>query len=340
MNYGHPLTFGTFITPGADAVPLAVRSEELGYDLVTFQDHPYRFDTWTLLSWVAGRTSRVRLSANVLNLPLRPPAVLARAAASLDLLSGGRLSLALGTGAYEDAVEAMGGPRRTPDAAVEALSEAIGVIRGVWDVENGPLRFDGEHYRLQGAQPGPVPAHDVPIWLGTDEPLMLRLLGEKADGWLVTVGALEPGQLRAGNKLIDEAAVAVGRDPREIRRLANISGRFGTSRSGFLDGPGEQWVEDLLPLALEDGVGTFILMSDDPATIERFALEVAPALREAVAPAGRQLRRAAVRAQRRPGIDYDGVPPSVPVIEPGDPGYSRVRSTYLRGGAPGLVIQP
>ncbi|WP_433431534.1 LLM class flavin-dependent oxidoreductase [Nonomuraea sp. CA-141351] len=339
MNYGHPLTFGTFITPGADAVPLAVRSEELGYDLVTFQDHPYRFDTWTLLSWVAGRTSRVRLSANVLNLPLRPPAVLARAAASLDLLSGGRLSLALGAGAYEDAVEAMGGPRRTPDAAVEALGEAVDVIRGVWDVENGPLRFDGEHYRLQGAQPGPVPAHDVPIWLGTDDPRMLRLLGEKADGWLVTVGALEPGQLRAGNKLIDEAAVAVGRDPREIRRLANISGRFGTSRSGFLDGPGEQWVEDLLPLALEDGVGTFILMSDDPATIERFALEVAPALREAVAPASRQLRRATVRAQRRAGIDYDGVPPSLPVIEPGDPGYSRVRSTYVRGGAPGLVIQ-
>ncbi len=87
MNYGHPLEFGTFITPGNDpasaSVDLARRSEDLGFDLVTFQDHPYlptHLDTWTLLSWVAGQTSTIRLSANVLNLPLRDPAVLARAA--------------------------------------------------------------------------------------------------------------------------------------------------------------------------------------------------------------------------------------------------------------------
>src|SRR4051794_36001118 len=98
MNYGHSLTFGTFITPLNNApqrvVELARRSEALGYDLVTFQDHPYQagfLDTWTLMSWVAGQTERIHLAANVLNVPLRPPAVLARAAASLDLLSGGRL---------------------------------------------------------------------------------------------------------------------------------------------------------------------------------------------------------------------------------------------------------
>ena len=118
-DYGHPLEFGTFITPSnadpAATVALAVLSEELGFDLVTFQDHPYQprfLDTWTLMSWVLASTSRIRVAPNVLNVPLRPPAVVARAAASLDLLSGGRFELALGAGGFWDAIEAMGGQRR------------------------------------------------------------------------------------------------------------------------------------------------------------------------------------------------------------------------------------
>jgi alkanesulfonate monooxygenase SsuD/methylene tetrahydromethanopterin reductase-like flavin-dependent oxidoreductase (luciferase family) len=136
MHYGHRLEFGIFITPLSASpetvVALAKRSEELGYDLVTFQDHPYQpafMDTWTLLSWVAAQTERVHLAANVLNLPLRSPAVLARSAASLDLLSAGRLNLALGAGAFWDAIEAMGGRRLTPGQSIDALGEAIGIIR-------------------------------------------------------------------------------------------------------------------------------------------------------------------------------------------------------------------
>src|SRR3954468_22234125 len=98
MDYGHPLRFGSFVTPSASApgrtVDLAIASEQAGLDLVTFQDHPYQpafLDTWTLLSWVAARPERIHLPGNVLNPPLRPPAVLAGAAASLDLLSGGRV---------------------------------------------------------------------------------------------------------------------------------------------------------------------------------------------------------------------------------------------------------
>src|SRR5688500_7347 len=147
MNYGHPLKFGTFITPSSAApdqtVALAVQAETLGFDLVTFQDHPYQpahLDAWTLLTWVAGQTERIQLAANVLNLPLRPPAVLARSAASLDLLSGGRAELALGAGAFWDAIEAMGGRRLAPGAAVEATSEAIDIVRGLWDVDGtGPF---------------------------------------------------------------------------------------------------------------------------------------------------------------------------------------------------------
>ena len=355
MNYGHPLKFGTFITPlnkvPEQIVALAKRSEELGYDLVTFQDHPYQpafLDTWTLLSWVAGQTERIHLAANVLNVPLRAPAVLARSAASLDLLSAGRLDLALGAGAFWDAIEAMGGRRLRPGEAVEALSEAIDIIRGLWDAsERQPLRSDGTYYRVDGAQRGPAAEHDIPIWIGGRKPRMLRLIGQKADGWLPSIGYMQPGEFQTANTMVDEAALEAGRDPREIRRLVNISGQFSTARGGFLQGSSQQWVDELLPLVVDDGVGTFILMSDDPRTIEQFAREVAPALREAVlrelpeAFSGPEIRRAAVRAKRRAGIDYDHVPASLAdaVIEPGDVGYARVKSTYFRGGSPGIVFQ-
>lgn len=357
MYYGHDLQFGTFITPRNDpphaAAQLAELSEAVGFDLVTFQDHPYQpsfHDTWTLLTWAAARTERVHLSANVMNLPLRQPAVLARSAASLDLLSDGRFDLGLGAGGFWDAIEAMGGRRLPPGQAVDALSEAIDVIRGVWD-QGDRSRFvvDGEYYRIDGAKRGPAPRHNIPIWLGAYKPRMLRLIGRKADGWLPSLGYMQPGDLAAGNATIDEAADAAGRDPREIRRLLNIGGAFGAG-GGFLQGGPADWVEQLLPLVVEDGVGTFILASDDPGTMQRFAVEVAPALREAVAretaasgaDVAAHVRSANVRAKRREGIDYDAVPASLAAnaVEPGDAGFARVKSTYLRGGNPGLVLRP
>src|SRR5918994_1780669 len=117
MDYGHDLLFGTFITPTAGqpdrVVALAQLTEQAGLDLVTVQDHPYQarfLDTWTLLSVIAASTSTVRVAPNVANLPLRPAAVLARSVASLDILSGGRVELGLGAGAFWDGIAAMGGP--------------------------------------------------------------------------------------------------------------------------------------------------------------------------------------------------------------------------------------
>ncbi|ETK37635.1 LLM class flavin-dependent oxidoreductase [Microbispora sp. ATCC PTA-5024] len=356
-DYGHEPAFGTFITPRndrpEDVVALARLSERAGLDLVTFQDHPYQaafLDTWTLLTWVAAQTERVRVSANVINLPLRPPAVLARSAASLDLLSGGRFELGLGAGAFWDAIEAMGGPRRTPGEAIDALSEAIDVIRAVWDPsERGGVRVDGEHYRVRGAKRGPAPAHDISIWLGALKPRMLRLVGAKADGWLPSLPYMKDGDLERGNTIIDEAAAEAGRDPREIRRLLNVGGTFAPTGRGFLQGPPEQWVDDLLPLVLEQGVSTFILFGDEPRAIEVWGGEVAPALREAVArergasgTAAGEVVRPKARALRRDGIDYDGLPAALrgKAVEPGDRRYASVRSTYMRSGSPGLVIQP
>jgi alkanesulfonate monooxygenase SsuD/methylene tetrahydromethanopterin reductase-like flavin-dependent oxidoreductase (luciferase family) len=356
-DYGHPLLFGTFITPvsgrAQQPVELAVLAEELGFDLVTFQDHPYQpalLDTWTLLAWVAARTKRVHVSANVLNLPLRPPAVMARAAASLDLLSDGRFDLGLGAGAYWDGVAAMGGRRLTAGQAVDALSEAIDVIRGVWG-QGDPARGEvhSDYYQVSGAQRGPAPAHDIPIWLGAYKPRMLSLTGRKADGWLPSLAYFKPGELREAVETIDAAADAAGRDPRQIRRLLNVGGRFSATPRGMLDGPPEQWVADLLPLVLEEGFSAFLLTSDDPETMRRFATEVAPSLRDRVA-AERgpgaivegMVRSSAALAQRRDGIDYDAIPVSLRAgaIEPGDADHRRMSSAYMRGGSPGLVLRP
>ena len=357
-DYGHDLLFGTFITPQSerpqDAVALAQLTEQSGLDLATFQDHPYQprfLDTWTLLTWVAARTERVRVSANVLNLPLRPPGVIARAAASLDLLSDGRFELGLGAGAFWDAIEAMGGPRRTPAEAVTALGEAIDIIRAIWDGSaRGGVFIDGEQYHVRGAKRGPEPAHDIPIWLGVYKPRMLRLTGAKADGWLPSLAYFQDGDLQRGNRVIDEAAVAAGRDPREVRRLLNISGTFASSNQGFLQGTPDQWVSELLTLAVQDGISAFILASDDPRAIQTFGAEVAPALREAVArerqsagtKAGEVVRSPKALALRRDHIDYDGLPRALraKAVEPGDKNYPRIRSTYMRAGSPGLVLRP
>ncbi|WP_150240923.1 LLM class flavin-dependent oxidoreductase [Nocardiopsis quinghaiensis] len=357
-DYGHPLRFGTFVTPAAQdpdrAVTLAELTEAAGLDLATYQDHPYNpafLDTWTLLSWVAARTTRLRVSANVLNLPLRPPAMLARSAATLDLLSHGRLELGLGAGAFWDGIEAMGVDRLTPRQAVDALSEGIDVIRAVWDTDaRGGVRVDGDHYTVRGMKRGPEPAHPIGISLGAYKPRMLRLVGAKADGWLPSLGYLQPEDMAASNRTIDEAALAAGRDPRQIRRMLNLAqSAFLPTGRGFLQGPPEQWVEDLLPLVLEHGYSTFLVATDDPRTIQTFGAEVAPALREAVAreraDAGTvtgPARAAASLAARRPGIDYDAVPEDLRdhAVEPGDRAYAKVRHGYMRKGSPGLVLRP
>ena len=294
-DYGHDLVFGTFITPQnkrpQDAVGLARTTEQAGLDLVTFMDHPYQpefLDTWTLLSYVAAQTERVRLSGYVLNLPSRPPAVLARSAASLDLLSSGRFELSVGPGdtfAAEE-IAAMGGPRRMPAESVDALSEAIDVIRGIWDIDApGRVRVEGKHYQVPGALRGPRPFHNISIWLPAGQPRMWRLVGCKADGWISGGAWLTDveSELSRGNRIIDEAAKIAGRNPHEIRRIFDFHGSFSQDGNGFVQRSPEQWVEKLFPLAIEHGVSVFILVGDDPRSIKRWGGEVAPALRKAVA---------------------------------------------------------
>src|SRR5712692_3225211 len=270
MDYGQPVRFGAFLVPEATERPLqiAAAADELGFDLIGVQDHPYQrrfYDTMTLLTAIAMRTGRITVFPDVANLPLRPPAMLAKAAATLDLLSGGRFELGLGAGGFWDAIKAYDGPVRTPGESVSALEEAIQVIRLMWSGQHG-IRFDGKFYHLAGAHSGPVPAHPIGIWLGAYKPRMLTLVGRLADGWVPSLGYFKPADLLEGNRRIDEAAKAAGRDPRTIRRVLN---------AGSLD------AETLISLTVDYGMDTF-LVTDDPDEMRRFMSEVAPRVREEV----------------------------------------------------------
>jgi len=289
-DYGRELEFGASVEPLADPPDWAARvaraADTAGLDLVGIQDHPYQrrfLDTWTLISTLVPVTKHVRYFPDVANLPLRPPAMLAKAAASLDVLSGGRVEMGLGAGAFWDAVVGMGGPRRSPGEAVRSIEEAIKVMRLVWSDERS-LRFDGEFYSLKGMRPGPHPVHDIGIWIGAYGPKMLDLIGRLADGWVPSLGYSPPERLSEMNRRIDEGAERAGREPGEIRRAYNLSGNIGTEREGLLEGPASRWVETLTGFALEHGMDTFIYWpsEDRERQVEIFASEIVPAVREAV----------------------------------------------------------
>ena len=219
-DHGHDLIFGALLEPPERAprvLQLADLCERAGLDLVTLSDHPYwpeRLDTVALMSAIVARTTRVRVMPNLANLPLRPPAMLARTATTLDILSNGRFDLGVATGAQQlwDSIVAEGGPARSAGESVEALEEAVQIIRALWTADTD-VHFAGKHYRLQGARPCPPSVHDIAIWLGAYQPRMLRLTGRIADGWLPSSPALPPERLAAANKIIDEAATEAGRSP-------------------------------------------------------------------------------------------------------------------------------
>jgi alkanesulfonate monooxygenase SsuD/methylene tetrahydromethanopterin reductase-like flavin-dependent oxidoreductase (luciferase family) len=303
------LEVGISIIPYADSLQrireLVRVADEGGLALVGIQDHPYQrhfFDTWSLIPTLLAETKRISFFTDVANLPLRPPAVMAKAAASLDVLSGGRFELGLGAGGIPDVIANFGGPRRTPGESVEALEEAIDVIRMLWSEERS-VSFEGKHYRLEDARPGPRPAHPISIWVGAFKPRMFRLVGRKADGWLPSLGVLTRAELRAGNRQIDEAAEKAGRAPGSIRRLINVQGLIGDQpaprrselRVGYLAGeplagPPRWWVETIAGFEA-DGFDTIVFWPVDPSPDQVLLLigEVVPRLTGQV-PARREPR--------------------------------------------------
>jgi alkanesulfonate monooxygenase SsuD/methylene tetrahydromethanopterin reductase-like flavin-dependent oxidoreductase (luciferase family) len=282
--------FGISVVPTAadhrQIVEDVLLAEREGLDIVGIQDHPYQrrfLDTFALIADLQARTQRIRFFPDVANLPMRGATMIAKAAASLDVMSSGRFELGIGAGSFWEAVAGMGGPRRTIPQAVSALEEAIPIIRAALDVgpERRVVRSTGAHYPVPGYPPGPPPAHRVEIWVGAYRPRGLRLIGRLADGWVPSLGYMGADAFREASARIDEAATAAGRDPGVIRRLYNIGGAIadGPMGDGPLDGPPDRWVDALTSLALDLRVDAFIFWPSDTDSLRRYAVEVVPAVR-------------------------------------------------------------
>jgi alkanesulfonate monooxygenase SsuD/methylene tetrahydromethanopterin reductase-like flavin-dependent oxidoreductase (luciferase family) len=286
MAHRRRLEFGISVTPYAEAYPQIVKQvlsvERSGFDLVGIQDHPYQrrfLDTFSLIADLLARTERLRFFPDVASLPMRPPPMLAKAAASLDVMSGGRFELGLGAGNFWDAVVGMGGPRRAVGERGAALEEAIDLIRAALDVgpDRGVARGPGPFYPIPGYPPGPPTAHRVEIWIGAMAPRALELIGRKADGWIPAGGTSRIDELAELGARIDDAAAAAGRDPRSVRRIVNVM----TDVTAETVDP---WIERLTRWAVEPGVDAFVFWPPDAGTgtIERLAGDVLPAVRAAV----------------------------------------------------------
>ncbi|MFI6513935.1 LLM class flavin-dependent oxidoreductase [Spirillospora sp. NPDC050679] len=297
----HDITFGFGAHSGIDDGPELLRmvrqADRDGLDVFSLSDHPYiggRLDAYAALGFLLGRTERIAGFANVTNLPTRPAPMLARTVTSLSALSGGRVVLGMGAGGLWDRISDMGVPRLSPAEAVDAFEEAITLVK-LLSGGGAPVTFEGRHYRVERIEPSPVAA--PPVWTGSVGPKSLAATGRVADGWIPGHAAdWLSERYRTSRPVIDEAAAAAGRDPREVRTVYNLPGRITDrplpatrDRDGrWIGGSAGQWVEELTGAVLEHGASGFTLFSpdggtQDPASLGRWGGEIAPAVREAVA---------------------------------------------------------
>jgi alkanesulfonate monooxygenase SsuD/methylene tetrahydromethanopterin reductase-like flavin-dependent oxidoreductase (luciferase family) len=285
-----PVKFGLNVDPNIGGQRIAERitaiADASGLDLVGIQDHPYNAgftDTLTMITWLAAQTSSVHFFPNVANLPLRPPAMLAKQAATIDVLSGGRFELGLGAGGFADAIAGMGGGRRSAGQARGALSEAIDIIRASWAGE--PYSYRGSYYEVPGVRPAPRPAHDIGLWLGVTGPRAVELVGAKADGWSVSAPYVPPDRLPELNEIITRAAHGAGRDPAAITRLYNVMGLITSDDRDAFNGPVERWADTLTTLHTESQMNAFVFWpsGDRERQSRLFAEQVVPAVRESLA---------------------------------------------------------
>ena len=301
MPATQPALFGVNIDPSTvnleTALQLARLADESDVELVTIQDHPYNpdyLDTWTLLTALAARTERVRLTTNVMNTPLRPPAMMAKMAATLDVITNGRIELGLGAGGYVQGMQAWGGTvGQTPGQRYQAFKEYAEILRGMWDRPGQPFSYRGDFYNLGELVPGPAPAHRIPFWFGAGGPRMLRLTGRKADGWMIGTIYVSTEQLREVNRLLDEGAAQAGRDPAEVRRGYNLFGvvklrpdeRYRFNRPGLIVGTSTEWIETLVHFHREYRHDTFIfwpVAGDEEAQTKVFLSEIMPEVRKQI----------------------------------------------------------
>jgi alkanesulfonate monooxygenase SsuD/methylene tetrahydromethanopterin reductase-like flavin-dependent oxidoreductase (luciferase family) len=272
--------------PGDDPARFAQEAERLGYDFVSAADHPCggnsSYETTTMLTWIAASTSQIKVASRVLAVPFRRPAMVAKLAASLDLLSGGRFILGLGAGYSDDEITALGGPALSPAEKIDGLAEAIQVIRGAW-THSGYTQH-GRHHSVRDLEMEPKPTRPIPVWLGAFGPRALAVTGKLADGWIPSLGYMAVEEIPVMRRRIDAAAEAAGRRPDEIRGILNVGIRIDPDaepQPDVVTGSAKQVVSQLRDLL---GLGftgfNFIVHSPDlTVNMQRIAEEVLPVLR-------------------------------------------------------------
>ena len=287
MSANEELIFGlgvpTSAGPGTDPVGLAEEAERLGYDFVSAADHPCghdpSYETVAMLTWIAARTSRIKIASRVLGVPFRRPAMVAKLATSVDLLSGGRFILGLGAGYSDEEIAALGAPVLSPAGKIDALAEAIQVIRGAWTCPG--YTQQGRQHSVWNLEMEPRPAQPIPIWLGTFGPRALAVTGRLADGWIPSLGYMPIEELPAMRRRIDAAAEAAGRDPAQIRSILNLGIRLdpdGAPRPDVVTGSAPQVVRQLRDLAGRYGFTGFNFLVRRPDDLPRLAEDVIPEL--------------------------------------------------------------
>ena len=270
IGFGLPVS-GGWATP-ENVGRFAARAEELGYhSLWTFQrllvgaDQPldpvYRsvLDPVVALAFVAARTSRIRLGVAVVNLPFVSPAYLAKQAATLDVLAGGRLDLGLGVGWSPVEFAATGAPQERRGARAE---EYLQVLHALWS--GGVSEFSGEFYTVPPSRmaPAPVQRPGPPVLLGGSAPAALRRAGRLAAGWISRSGT-DLSRIAEDIAVVRMAAAKAGRDPAEVRAVCRGVLRPGT-RGPLLSGSVEQIRADSERLGEQGVTELFYDLNWDP----------------------------------------------------------------------------
>ena len=291
-DHGHPITFGLSLYPSVDQLSetrqLAQAADAAGIDYLGIQDHAYNpefLDVWTLITYLAAETERIAFFPDVADLQLRQPTILAKAAASLSVLAGGRIVLGVGGGASAGGIAAMGGAQRSNPEMIAFTEEALQIMRKA--LAGGVVEFQSDQHAVGGYDAGPLPAAPIPLWLGSNGPRMLAVTGRSSDGWVSPLNTyVGPAAVPARQQAIDDAARSAGRDPADVRRIYNVVGAIGPARRGpGLIGDVEAWVAALTDWSVELGFDTFIFwpMTAPLTQLEVFAREVVPAVRQRVA---------------------------------------------------------
>jgi len=229
----HPLRFGLKLSQNATIDTLTTIwgiADDSGFDHCWNMDHFASlggddtldiFEAWTLLAGMAARTTRTRVGCSVTGNTYRHPAVLAKAAVTVDHLSGGRLEFGIGAGWAENEHTMLGLPFGTARDRADWLEEALPIIRSLWTEPR--TTFPGKQYLLTEAvaEPKPVQTPHPPIWIGgVGRRRTLRMAAEHAAVWNAPGGS--PAEVAELSAVLDGHCADIGRDPAEIRRSVQI----------------------------------------------------------------------------------------------------------------------